>query len=170
MKKLLSIIGLTLSLCAPAQQCTFDNDTVPAWLTLHPGVFSDGWFDGVMNTQGFWDLADAGSLTVTLSAPASSVTVSVSYFTDGLCYVPPTIAVPGATLTASSTVTYSYWVFGDWQTLTQTWACPAGATTITAGVGSARTGFLLDAISVSSTVLDAPAAAPALKAPEQLYD
>ena len=61
------------------------------------------------------------------------------------------------TLTASSTVTYSHWVFGDWQTITQTWSCPAGATTITSGVQSNRVGFLLDAISVTATVLDTPA-------------
>jgi hypothetical protein len=171
MKRLLSLIGLTLALCASAQECTFDNDTVPAWLTLHPGVFSDGWFDRVMNTQGFWDLADAGSLTVTLASPATAITVSVSYYVDDMSglYVAPTVSIPGASLTGSVIVRYATWVFGHWETVTQTWTCPAGAT-ITAGVGSARTGFLLDAIAVSSTVLDAPSSAPAMKAPEPLYD
>jgi hypothetical protein len=167
MKRLLSLIGLTLALCASAQECTFDNDTVPAWLTLHPGVFSDGWFDRVMNTQGFWDLADAGSLTVTLASPATAITVSVSYYVDDMSglYVAPTVSIPGATLTASAIVPYARWVFGHWETVTQTWICPAGATTITAGVGSTRTGFLLDAITVLATT--PPRAMPM---PEPLFD
>ena len=169
MKTLLSLMAALMALCGSAQTFTFDTDAIPVGITLRPGIFSDGWFDAAMNTQGFWDLADAGSATVTLAAPATSITVSVSYFTDGLCYVPPTITIPGATLTASSTATYAHWVFGDWQTVTQTWTCPAGATTINAGVESVHTGFLLDAISVSSVIMD-QMQAPALRAPEPMFD
>jgi hypothetical protein len=164
MKKLLGLVMaalMALGVSAATVNFTFDTDSVPDGVTLNPGVFSDGWFASAMNATGFWDLADAGSVTVTLAAPATSITVSVSYFTDGLCYVPPTISIPGATLTASLTTVYSTWVLGHWETLTQTWTA-SGATSITAGVTSSRVGFLLDAISVTSS---APAGVPVAWSP-----
>ncbi|HVV01888.1 MAG TPA: Ig-like domain-containing protein, partial [Verrucomicrobiae bacterium] len=130
---------------------------------IAPGPFSDGYFASIPGStnSGFWDLGEAGTITVTIpNAPAGAykyVWVQVAQYIGGVFPNYATVALPGGTLLQDQHVFYEpVPPLGNIYVDQSLWRIDPSPSSETLTITSAANGGLIDAVVVDTWAVSDP--------------